>query len=148
MKSLIRVFCLALLPMMICAQEAPAVPETPAVPEATAVTKAAEAKSTFETAAKNAMHSALDVHVKEVINNIEAVKVAAKKLNEDADKLSGIAETAKDIRRKAAKSASEMTPISNMMQKLDDFTGTAGKLADAANDVEMAAELVLEDKKS
>ena len=134
MKRLISALCLAILPMMIYAQEAPAVPE------------ATEVKTAVEKVSNDALKAALDTHVKEVISSIEAVKIAAEKLNEDASKLSEVAEKAKDDKRKVAQKASEMTPITNMMQKVEEFSGTAEKLTGTADDVKSAAEAVLENK--
>ncbi len=151
MKTFFRVLLLTVLPMMVLAQDAPAAAEAAAEKAAVAATAAeanatAEAKSTLEKLSKEELKAALDNHVKEVIKGIEAVQVAAEKLNAEAEKLAEVADQAKKEQRKVAAKSSEMTPITNMMNKVDAFTETTGKLTDTAGDVKIAAEEVLTNK--
>ena len=151
MKTFFRVLMLALLPMMVLAQDAPNAAEAAAekaavAADAAAAEAVAEAKATVEKLSKEELKAALDSHVKEVIKGIEAVQIAAEKLNAEAGKLSEVADQAKSEQRKVAVKSSEMTPITNMMNKVGDFTDTAQKLSDTAGDVKGAAEAVLKNE--
>ena len=139
MKTFIRALCLALLPILLVAQEVPA-----AAPAEAPAAAPAEAPIV----SKEALKTALDAHVKEAIKGIEAVQVAAEKLNEEAGKLAEVAEEAKKEQRKVAVKASEMTPITNMMNKVEAFSSAAEKLSSTAGDVKIAAEEVLMNKSS
>ena len=128
MKILTRVLCLAVLPLMLAAQDAP----KPADAAPSAVPSKAEPQAL------------LDEQVREVIKSITVVQDAAEKLNKDAEKLSEAAEIAKKEQRKVARKSSEMAPVSNMINKLGAFSDTAKKLSDTASDVKASAEAVLQ----
>ncbi|MBQ6472674.1 MAG: Na+/H+ antiporter NhaC family protein [Victivallales bacterium] len=137
MKIFARILCLAAFPLMLVAQDAP----NPA--EAVANPAEATAKADKAAPSKGELKAVLDNYVKEVIKSIEAVQVAADKLNLEAEKLAEVADAAKKEQRKVAEKSGEMAPISNMISKVGSFTDSAKKLSDSAGDAKVAAEAVL-----